>query len=91
MEQSLLVKRKKKLAEEKFMEIEKEKNQTILINLYTEILNINNTDQNIVLNYLLFVKEIHKDGVICQFTQKMIFMIIYIFFLLKLGIIILEL
>jgi len=61
MEHSLLVKRKKKLAEEKLMEIEKEKNQTVLINLYINILNINNTDQNIVLKYLLFVKELYKD------------------------------
>jgi hypothetical protein len=62
MENLILVQRKKEEAKNKLEEISKEKDSTKLIDLYKELLKINNTDEDIVFKYLLFVKEIYKNS-----------------------------
>ena len=62
MENLLLFQRKKEKAKQKFEEISKEKDPKKLIDLYKELLRINNTDEDIVYKYLLFVKEIYENS-----------------------------
>ena len=60
MEKSSILKRKKDLSKQKLEEISKEKDQSKLLNLYEDLLKINNTEKAIVLNYLQFIKKLYE-------------------------------
>jgi len=62
MENLFLVQRIKEKTRNKLEEISKEKDPQKLIDLYDELLKINNTDEVIVFKYLLYIKEIHRDS-----------------------------
>ena len=60
MEKSSILKRKKDLSKQKLEEISKKKDQSKLLNLYEDLLKINNTEKAIVLNYLQFIKKLYE-------------------------------
>ena len=68
MENLLLVQKKNNQQKKILEEILLEKNQKKLLDLYIEILEINNTAQDIIFKYLLFVKEIYGDSINCNNT-----------------------
>ena len=51
MEKSSILKRKKDLSKQKLEEISKKKDQSKLLNLYEDLLKINNTEKTIVSIY----------------------------------------
>ena len=61
MENLSLFKNKKKLAEEKLQKLQNEKDPKAIIILYNDLLNIDNTNKDIILKYLLHVKHIYGD------------------------------
>jgi len=67
MENLFLVQRNKEKAKQKLEQISKEKDPKKLIDLYEDLLKINNTDEDIVFKYLLFVKEIYKNTNISKY------------------------
>ena len=70
MENLFLVQRKKEAAKKILEEISKEKDPKKLIDLYKEILKINNTDEDIVLNIYYLLKKYIKIQIILFMELK---------------------